>query len=951
MAANIIESDSGKNNPQDEGMKSDLQETTPDFSKLNSENLESDYDSDADSTPSSDSESDYEEPSEAISTTIIQEIDEGTYICLVCTCEIDRQSEIWSCQECYRVYDLECIKDWAVRGSSTTGNREWRCPACNFEHSALPSKFTCWCGRVKNPKPDSLVPFSCGNPCDAKYSDCVHACSLVCHPGEHPQCGALGPVMQCHCGKHSQQLPCLATPYEQGWDCDSPCEVKVCSLGHSCSQAKCHLGFCGPCEELVDVFCYCGSHQIPSKCSDLEPKTCLKNGGSFVGATACVEITIRYFDCKIHFEELSCQPLSKEDPHCKFSPDVVKSCYCGKLPTQELNRNKCTDPMPECDRQCEKVLRCGCKCLAKCHEGPCECYNIKEVKCSCGFCTFLVSCKATQQGFIPKCQRKCTAMLSCRRHWHRSKCCEYEQIALKREREMKKLQRNRVRSNFDDQVFTMEPSHICTKTCNQLKLCGLHRCEALCHSGNCGVCLEASNEDLVCNCGKTVIPAPVRCGTMLNCQERCVRPKPCGHVQELHKCHEDEKLCPNCTQPVPKVCNCGSKVVPNVLCSVEKVSCGKICKVKKDCGHPCNRPCSRDCTEGKHASPSSCQFPCRKIKSNCPHMCLAKCHAWSQKPCDATKCADPVVVSCMCGRLSKTVPCGASLMHESKIGTFIGCDDDCALAKREEELRQAFNMGVKPTSSFYPEEAVKVYRRQTNWCLKYEGEIRDFLSNYQDCVAAGIKPKKALHLPPMSSPQRKFIHQIAQACKLYSESQDKEPLRSVFLCITETSATPPLTLKQTVAAEDEIEKQKLFLENLQQTQIEESFFNSILIRDVFFGVSKDDVEANVTQILESYPEIENPLIHWIKDSTFAFSCDNFKDMNKEKEDKLYMLLKSFKKILREKYIAFDCKMCMVDNGVTVVLKTDSRNVLKTLETSEPEEWRKNKFAVLEETTS
>ncbi|OBA19022.1 hypothetical protein METBIDRAFT_75076 [Metschnikowia bicuspidata var. bicuspidata NRRL YB-4993] len=722
-------------------------------------------------------------------------------------------------------------------------------------------------------------------------------------------------------------------------------------MDHLCSKGNCHSGFCGPCEQIVDVPCYCGSHIIPTKCSQLEPKPCLRDGVSFLGATSCGDITVRYFDCKVHFEDLSCQPLAKEEQHCKFSPDIVKSCYCGKLPTQDLHRKICTDPMPECDRQCGKTLDCGCECLAKCHEGPCECFNILETSCSCGYCTFLVPCKAIQQGFVPKCHRKCTAMLSCRRHWHREKCCEYEQVALKRERETKKLSRNRIRTNFDDQMFTMETPHICTKTCNQMKLCGLHRCEALCHSGKCGVCLEASNEDLVCNCGKTVVPAPVRCGTILNCQEPCSRPKACGHEQELHKCHDDDKQCPNCTKPVPKSCNCGSKIIPNVLCSVENVSCGKICKVKKDCGHPCNRPCSKDCTKGNHASPASCQFFCRKIKNSCPHMCTAKCHDWGKKPCDLSKCADLVSNSCLCGRISKKVPCGASVTTESKIGTFIGCDDDCAFAKREEELRVAFNMGVKPATSSYPEDAVKVYRRQTNWCSKYENQIRDFISDYQDYVAAGIKAKKSLHLPPMNTPQRKFIHQIAEAFKLYSESQDKEPLKSVFICITDSTAVPPLTLKQTVAAEDEIEKKKLFLENLQQTQIEESFFNSILIRDVFFGVSKDDVESNVKQILQSHPEIENPLIHWIKDSTFAFSCDNFKTMDKEKEDKLYSLLKSFKNVLREKYIAFDCKMCMVDDGVTLVLKTDSRNVVKSLETSEPDQRKNNKFSVLEETAS
>lgn len=87
---------------------------------------------------------------ESLESTILSEIQQGQYICLVCTGEIDQDSTIWCCQLCFRVYDLECIKDWATRGSSTNKtNRTWRCPACNHESKILPKKFTCWCGKVK----------------------------------------------------------------------------------------------------------------------------------------------------------------------------------------------------------------------------------------------------------------------------------------------------------------------------------------------------------------------------------------------------------------------------------------------------------------------------------------------------------------------------------------------------------------------------------------------------------------------------------------------------------------------------------------------------------------------------------------------------------------------------------------------------------------------------------
>lgn len=881
-------------------------------------------DSETDSSDSdSDSDSDHE-VDESLASTIVQEIDEGIYNCLVCTFEIDRHLEIWSCGNCYRVYDLECIRDWAVRGSSTSG-KAWRCPSCNVEHKKLPLAFTCWCGRTSNPKADSLIPFSCGNPCNKKYPHCVHSCSSVCHPGKHPECGALGPVMRCKCGKHEQQLPCLVTPYKVGWSCEDACTTTVCSWGHKCSIGGCHTGFCGPCQKQVTVQCYCGLSSQTAKCLDIIPKPCYKDEESFVGGVRCKDVTIQYYDCKIHFEELECQPLPQHPPRCSLAPEVVKTCYCGKTEAS-VTRKSCTDPMPQCSNICGKVLKCGCTCRAQCHEGACVCFNKIETKCSCGNASYLVPCKAIQEGFVPKCRHKCTASLSCRKHTHREECCEFEQPALQREREVRKQVRNRTRSNFDDDILTMEPMHICTRTCNALKRCGKHHCEALCHSGPCGVCLEADNDDLVCHCGKTVVPAPVRCGTTVECREQCVRDPECGHRAEPHRCHDDSVLCPRCTKLVTKKCECGARELPNIMCSVSNVSCGSICSSKKACGHACNRACSKQCTEGIHAPEILCQSLCRTVRKNCPHMCVAKCH-WAKKTsCDSLKCKEPVIVSCECGRLTKKVPCGASVASDSKIGIHFDCDEECARIIREEELREQFNVSPQQTVLPYLEDVTSVYRRQTAWCAKMEKIMRDFVSDYIDNVAAELPARKAYHFPSMSKPQRGFLHALAECLKLYSESQDKEPTRLVFICITDRTAVPAMTVKVQLDTEEEILRKKQQLEELKRSQLEDARFNAIVIQDVFFGVSKDAVSKAVDDIIFDHP-VEKPHLQWIKENTFVFYDRDYTTMDKAKEDKLYMLLKSFKKSLREKLIAFDCKMCMVDDDVTCILKVDLNNVL------------------------
>lgn len=894
---------------------------------------------------------------ESLALTIVQEIEEGVYVCLVCTCEIDRLSRIWSCLDCFRVYDLECIRDWATRGSSTTAQRRWRCPACHVEHSRLPERFTCWCGRKTNPSPNSMIPFSCGNACDHKYDSCIHKCLAQCHPGKHPTCGALGPAMRCKCGAETQQLPCLMTPYQAGWQCSKPCDVLVCSMGHKCSLKSCHAGLCGPCKVEVEILCYCSQEVVKRACSDVTPKfSWHEDGSKYIGGVSCGRFIKKFYDCEIHYEDTECLSMPREKQHCRFAPDMVTSCYCGKTHLKNICRASCTDAMPVCDNVCGKKLSCGCSCQAQCHEGECVCFNSQSVKCGCGSSSFLIPCKAIEQGFEPICQHKCTALLSCRKHVHKAECCSYEQSALKRERENKRQLRNNTRLNFDDQILTMELCHICTRDCNQIMKCGVHRCQALCHSGPCGVCLESSAEDLVCHCGKTVIPAPVRCGTKLICLEQCQRTQSCGHRPERHACHDENVKCPRCTQLVTRRCECGLKEVNNVLCALKSVSCGSICSERKDCGHPCNRACLAECTAGVHAPIAQCQSDCRKIRTSCPHMCTLRCHSGKGLSCDSMKCSQTVRLTCKCGNLEKNVPCNAQITRpsgssepkitNSVIGLCIPCDDDCSVKLREKELRAAFNVS-SPPDPIYTSNVLSVYRRQRNWCKQMENKLLEFVSNYEDLVLAERNPSKSMALPRMMKPQRDFVHELAKSFHLYSESFDREPNRAVFVHITEITKTPEITIEQAINLQDDAARKVQFLEELRQKRLADDFHNAILIKDVFFGVSKEDVERHVAAIVREYSQIETFHISWIKDSNYAFASPYFADMDKDKEDLLYKLLTHFKKQLRDDLVAFDCRMCLLDDDMIHVSKVDSANVMNETQSKEHKVVDPNAFAILE----
>ena len=957
---------------------------------------DSEIDSDLDSALDPDSDSDAyseAEPDETITATIVREIQDGTYTCLVCTSEIDLESKIWSCQECFRVYDLDCIKDWAKNGSSTDKvQKTWRCPACNVVTSTVPQKFTCWCGKVANPRPNSFMPFSCGNPCNTPYPGCVHSCSSACHPGHHPVCGALGPLMKCHCGKHERQLPCLITPYETGWKCNVPCEVNVCDLGHGCPKKACHSGFCGPCDRIVQEKCYCGQLKMDVACYQRFAKQCndVKGEETWIGTVKCGLKTKIYYDCSVHYDEIECQPLPTVSRKCKLSPDVVKTCHCGKSSVEPKMRTKCTDPIPECDSVCGKLLSCGCTCIQKCHSGECVCFNVLERECSCGNSAFMVPCRFLQEGYQPKCTRKCPVLLNCRKHYHREVCCPFEKEALRREREKKKAIRNGTRTlRNEDETMTMEPIHICIRTCNRLKSCGRHYCEALCHAGPCGICLESSNEDLVCHCGKTRIDAPVRCGTVLECHEQCARPKACGHRPEVHECHDDNTNCPKCTASVTKRCNCGRKEIKNVLCSQTNVSCGTMCTETKACGHPCLNVCSSDCTERNiHASPANCQLYCKKYRLKCPHTCKSKCHF--KKPgkpllCDGFLCKETVQIQCPCGRKKKVGSCGGSTLSASLILLSLDCDEDCLKAARDEELRKVLLGDEEDQLELpYSDSLMDVFERQTLWCSRMEVVFRVFVKeslqlkenesgekseeNGEEYEENAVKPtqendvksskelEETSNEPPsvtfrrfsgLNSAQIAFLCDLAKSLRLYSEHDDE----SMFIAITKHTFLPETTIQQSVLSRQQYRIEMNKAEMMKKKDIAESLFNAILVQDVFFGIVKDELERELMPLIEGF-KIEKPKMHWMRESTYVFYSEtSYQQMTLEEENKLYLAMKSVRNAVRNKSLAFNAKLCLIDADVEHILKVNEKDLALKLDEKEVKEpspsLENNSFSILE----
>lgn len=485
--------------------------------------------------------------------TLIRGIEDGDYTCLICTGEIDVRTEIWSCESCYRVYHLDCATVWAEKSTKNNESlkkkvKGWACPSCMNIINHIPQEYKCWCDKTIKPEYFGLIPHSCGQTCGQTLK-CGHHCMSICHPGPHPVCGAIGPKVKCFCGIEEAQGPCITTQYD-GWSCGSVCNELLPCGKHRC-QRKCHNGLCYDCDVQVTGTCYCGETTTTDlHCSELRAKATYwksantKLEDNATGLFACHKIRRGYYSCQKHKYKIPCRPQRSTDFECPFTPKDLDTCSCGSSLVLDIlgrPRKSCAEDIPSCGRVCGKILLCGHRCLFTCHSGECpSCPQGFQMPCRCGHQTYTVPCSLETDGLSPVCQRRCTAKLNCRRHRCSKICCEHEESALRRN-----SKNNRSSVASEESLVSNQPSiHVCEKVCN-LKTCKMHRCTDPCHSGPCPPCLESSDEDLVCSCGKTVIEAPVRCGRVLPpCPHSCTRPRACGHPISNHLCHEDSEECP-----------------------------------------------------------------------------------------------------------------------------------------------------------------------------------------------------------------------------------------------------------------------------------------------------------------------------------------------------------------------------------------------------------------------
>ncbi|KAK3942193.1 hypothetical protein QBC46DRAFT_380857 [Diplogelasinospora grovesii] len=790
-------------------------------------------------------------------TRIHEDIDHNQYECVICTNEVTRTSRVWSCSICWTVIHLNCVRKWFTNQTQALDPDQplsWRCPGCNSSLTEEPGQYHCWCGKDFDPKPIAgLPPHSCGQTCTKpRATSCPHPCNLMCHAGPCPPCTLMGPTQTCYCGKHTSTKRCSETDYGKGFSCNEVCGDLLPCGEHTCSQL-CHSGLCGACELPVLSTCYCGKEQREIPCNkrddiiesfNYRSDDDAEQGSWFEGSFQCGKACGRKFDCGHHVCEKPCHPQDGDAAHCPFSPDVVTHCPCGKTPLESIStdpRQSCQDPIPHCDKPCNKALSCGHTCQDKCHTGPCApCQQVVDVSCRCGRTTEKSIChQATTTEDLLICERVCRTQLNCGRHECKTICCPGEKKAAERRKQNQKRNNAPAGENY-------EAEHICLRLCGRPLKCGNHTCQQLCHKGACASCLEAIFDEISCACGRSVLQPPQPCGTRPpECRFPCTRARPCGHPSvSHHNCHPDEVACPKCAVLVDRSCVCGKKTLKNQPCWFDQPRCGLPCGKKLKCGtHECKKTCHGpgECEDAGIAG-SHCTQQCGKTRKSCEHACTDQCHA--PYPCKEDKpCPSKTFITCPCQHRKGEVRCQATKSNPwpwRDQQTPLKCDEECLRLQRNRQLAEALRIDPETHTDEhipYSDTTLKLYRENVTWAQAREAEFRLF---------ADAKDQKRLRFKPMPPSQRAFLHSLAEDYGLDSESQDPEPHRHV--CIFKTPrfvSAPRKTLEQCRPAAP---KPSAVVKSAAKQNARPPF-NAFLLKNPRFGLTIDEVDAALARDL------------------------------------------------------------------------------------------------------
>ncbi|KAF4497926.1 cysteine-rich NFX-1 [Fusarium agapanthi] len=91
---------------------------------------------------------------------IQEDIANWNYECRICTEEVTRKTEVWSCTTCWTVVHLECAHQWwdtSMKVNEESGDQSWRCPGSTFASNSATAELAKAVPRLSGKKFRAIV--------------------------------------------------------------------------------------------------------------------------------------------------------------------------------------------------------------------------------------------------------------------------------------------------------------------------------------------------------------------------------------------------------------------------------------------------------------------------------------------------------------------------------------------------------------------------------------------------------------------------------------------------------------------------------------------------------------------------------------------------------------------------------------------------------------------------
>ena len=232
-------------------------------------------------------------------------------------------------------------------------------------------------------------------------------------------------------------------------------------------------------------------------------------------------------------------------------------CFCGKFNEPEYSPLTLAH---SCGEYCERKKHEHCthsKCDVLCHPGSCPSCNITvPVQCFCGKQTKRMPCSVAPRSQF-NCENPCGRILNCLKHECQDTCHQGPCGNCDEDFTIKCFCEKEERT-----VKCGTKKFVCNNICNKLLDCGKHKCQKVCHDGQCQPCQKVPSRVKFCPCGRKEIVALLgkerrECTDKIPvCQAGiCEKFLPCQRHQCTQKCHNED--CLRCETLVEQVCLCG----------------------------------------------------------------------------------------------------------------------------------------------------------------------------------------------------------------------------------------------------------------------------------------------------------------------------------------------------------------------------------------------------------